>query len=371
MLESPLFEYSLVYTRAEGKVSSRKSMDPSTLVLLTIVLVVAFDFSNGFHDASNMVATIVASRALTPAQSIGMISLFSFLGPILGGTAVADTMGGFVQLADLDSHAALVIIAAGLGGALVWNLLTWRWGIPSSSSHALVGGLCGAVGLGIGLDHIVWGFDALRAGHLVGICKITAALLFSPLLGFAVAFLLQRFMIRALAGATPRANRTLRRAQWATAASLAFSHGTNDAQKGMGILTLVLMTGGLLPDFEVPFWVIVVCASAITLGTLTGGWRIVRTLGFGIYRIRPLHGFDSQLASAAIVFAAGLTGGPVSTTHVVSSSIMGVGAAERPRAVRWGKAGEIVMTWIVTLPGAAIMGAAIFGIVQVLEHVIA
>jgi len=249
-----------------------------------------------------------------------------------------------------------------------WNLITWRWGIPSSSSHALVGSLCGAVGVGVGLDHVVWGFGSISTGHLVGVSKIGAALLLSPLLGFGIGFLVQRLMLRALARATPRANRSLRRGQWATAAALAFSHGTNDAQKGMGILTLVLWTGGVLPGFAVPLWVVALCASAITLGTLTGGWRIVRTLGFGIYRIRPLHGFDSQLASAGIVLGAGLLGGPVSTTHVVSSTIMGIGAAERPRSVRWGKAREIVLTWAVTLPGAAILGAALYGAVLLMRR---
>lgn len=343
-------------------------MEPISLVILAVLLVVAFDFTNGFHDASNMVATIIASRALTPAQAILLISAFSFLGPLLGGTAVADTLGGFVHLEGLERTAALALILCGLGAAVLWNLLTWRWAIPSSSSHALVGGLCGAVGVGVGVDHVAWGFDALLAGRLVGVVKIGAALLLSPLLGFGAGFALQRFMLRALVRATPRANRHLRRGQWVTAAALAFSHGTNDAQKGMGILTLVLLTGGLLPGFAVPLWVVVLCASAITLGTLTGGWRIVRTLGFGIYRIRPLHGFDAQLASAGIVLGAGLLGGPVSTTHVVSSSIMGIGAAERPRSVRWGKAREIAATWVVTLPGAAVLGAALRGATALIDR---
>lgn len=344
-------------------------MEPVALVALAILLVVVFDFTNGFHDASNMVATIIAARALTPAQAILLISIFSFLGPILGGTAVANTIGGFVRLDDLERATALVVIVCGLGGAVIWNLLTWRWGIPSSSSHALVGGLCGAVGVGAGIDHVAWGFDALLAGHLVGVAKIGAALLISPVLGFGVGFILQRFMLRALARATPRANRYLRRGQWATAAALAFSHGTNDAQKGMGILTLVLVTGGVLPSFAVPLWGVMLCASAITFGTLIGGWRIVRTLGFGIYRIRPLHGFNSQLASAGIVLAASLFGGPVSTTHVVSSSIMGIGASERPRSVRWGKAREIAVTWIVTLPGSALLGATLRGTIALADRI--
>jgi PiT family inorganic phosphate transporter len=345
-------------------------MEPLALITLAVLLVVAFDFTNGFHDASNMVATIVASRALTPGQAILMISLFSFLGPLLGGTAVADTIGGFVRLDDVDRATALALILSGLGGAVLWNLLTWRWALPSSSSHALVGSLCGAVVVGVGVDHVFWGFDDLAAGQLEGVAKIVVALLLSPFLGFAVGFALQRLMARLLARATPRANRPLRRAQWVTAAALAFAHGTNDAQKGMGILTLALVTGGLLPGFTVPLYVVLLCACSITLGTLTGGWRIVRTLGFGIYRIRALQGFDSQLASAGIVMGAGLLGGPVSTTHVVSSSIMGIGAAERPRSVRWGKAREIATTWIVTLPGAAVLGAGLRGASIALEHLL-
>jgi PiT family inorganic phosphate transporter len=345
-------------------------MESLALVVLAVLLVAVFDFTNGFHDASNMVATIVASRALTPGQAILMISLFSFLGPLLGGTAVADTIGGFVQLEDVERATALALILSGLGGAVLWNLLTWWWAVPSSSSHALVGSLCGAVGVSAGVDHVLWGVEAIQVGRLEGVAKIVAALLLSPLLGFAVGFALQRLMLRLLARATPRANRQLRRAQWATAAALAFAHGTNDAQKGMGVLTLALVTGGVLPSLAVPLYVVLLCASAITLGTLAGGWRIVRTLGFGIYRIRPLHGFDAQLSSAGIVLGAAVFGGPVSTTHVVSSSIMGIGAAERPRSVRWGKAREIAATWLVTLPGAALLGAGLRGAGVIAERVL-
>lgn len=334
-------------------------MEPIALVVLAVALVVLFDFTNGFNDASNMVATIVASRALTPAQAIGLIAVFGLLGPLLGGTAVANTIAGVVELGGLGREAALGVILCGLGGAILWNLSTWRFGMPSSSSHALVGALCGAAVTTADAAPVQWGGAALLQGQLAGVAKIAAALLISPLLGFAAGFALQRFMLRLLARATPRANGPLRRGQWLTAAALAFSHGTNDAQKGMGVLTLVLVTGGVLPRFEVPLWGVLLCAASITLGTLSGGWRIVRTLGFGIYRIRPLHGFDAQLASSAIVLGAGLLGGPVSTTHVVSSSIMGIGAAERPRAVRWGTAREIVLTWLVTLPGAAVLGAGL------------
>jgi PiT family inorganic phosphate transporter len=325
-----------------------------------IALLVLFDFTNGFHDTANMVASVVACQAMTPGQAILLISVFTFLGPLLGGTAVADTVGGFVILDDLTPFSAVSALLSGAVGAIVLNLITWWRGLPSSSSHALVGGLSGAVLVSAGSDHVLWGWQALiMHGHWTGLTKILATLLFSPLLGFAVGLLLHCFMRMVLRRAHPSVNQPLRRLQWFGAAWLAFSHGANDAQKTMGVVTLVLVISGVLPHFAVPFWVIILCATAITLGTASGGWRIIRTVGFGIYRLRPLHAFDSQLASAAVISAAALMGGPVSTTHVVSSSIMGVGAAERARGVRWGKALEILFTWFVTLPASALL-AAIF-----------
>lgn len=337
------------------------------IVFVCAAAVVFFDFTNGFHDASNMVATLVASRALSPLQAIGMITVFGFIGPFVGGTAVADTVGGFVTLGDLAPTQGLTVVLAGLLGAIAWNLLTWHWGIPSSSSHALVGALCGAVLISIGPAHVLWGTAELRHGHIVGVTKIVAALLLSPLLGMFVGFLLQRVLRVLMARATWRANRVLKRAQWITSAGIAFAHGTNDAQKGMGILTLVLVTGGALERFVVPGWVIVLCASSIAVGTMVGGWRIVKTLGFGIYRIRPIHAMNSQLASAGVILGTGLAGGPVSTTHVVTASILGVGAAEHPRAVRWRKAREILVTWLVTIPGAGLLGAAAHGLIALLR----
>jgi len=337
------------------------------LVVLGVAAVVVFDFTNGFHDASNMVATLVASRALSPAQSILMITTFGFIAPFVGGTAVADTVGGFVSVDGLDPQMGMAIILCGLAGAIGWNVLTWRWGIPSSSSHALVGALCGAVIVSIGPGHVLWGGAALSHGQFLGVTKIIAALLLSPVLGMLAGFFFQRMLRLLMARATWHANRGLRRAQWITSAALAFAHGTNDAQKGMGILTLILMTGGAIDRFVVPAWVILLCASSMALGTMVGGWRIVKTLGFGIYRIRPIHAFNAQVASAGVILGAGLLGGPVSTTHVVTASVLGVGAAERPRSVRWGKAREIAMTWLVTLPGAAMLGAVAYGLFAVVR----
>jgi PiT family inorganic phosphate transporter len=326
------------------------------MLVLGAFLVFIFDFTNGFHDASNMVATMIASRAITPLRSVLVVGLFGFLGPLLGGTAVADTIGGVVVVDGLSEGAAFLVVLSGLGGAIVWNLLTFWKGLPSSSSHALVGSLVGAMWVSEGAQRVDWGLDALADGELTGVTKILVALLLSPILGFGLGWALQRVVRRLLARAHPRVNRWLRRGQWLTASALAFAHGTNDAQKGMGILTLLLVVAGSLGRFEVPTWVMLLSATGLLLGTLFGGWRIIATVGFGIYRLRPLHGLDAQLASAAIVLGAGEMGGPVSTTHVVTTSVMGVGAAERPRAVKWGRALDIGLTWIVTLPGAALLG---------------
>ena len=331
------------------------------IAVATVAAVLVFDYTNGFHDAANIIATVIASRAMTPAQSVLVVGLFEFLGPLLGGTAVANTIGGFVDLDALPGSAAIAVVLSGLLGAIAWNLLTWWRGIPSSSSHALVGGLVGAVVVSAGLEHVVWGLRELATqGRVTGVTLVLLGLVLSPLLGFWAAFGIHRVMQRLLAGARPIVNRDLRRAQFLTAAWLAFSHGANDGQKSMGILTLVLVLGGFLPSFEVPFWVVLACSAAITLGILSGGWRIVRTLGFAIYKVRPLHALDSQLTSAGVIFAASLLGAPTSTTHVVATSIMGIGYAERPKAVRWSKAGEIATTWAVTIPGSALLGAGVY-----------
>ena len=299
------------------------------LAIATIVVVLLFDYTNGFHDASNIVATVIASRAMTPIQAVVVVAFFEFLGPLLVGTAVANTIGSFIDVSGLASVDSLIIIMAGITGAIAWNLGTWWIGIPSSSSHALVGGLVGPVLVSAGPSNVVWGFQELFFhGHLTGVTKVLLALILSPLIGFWVGFVLHRISGLLLRGSRPSLNRKLRLGQFPTTAWLAFSHGANDAQKSMGIITLVLVTGGFIGEFEVQFWTILACSTAITLGILTGGWRIVRTVGFGIYKVRPLHALNTQLTSAGVIFAASLVGAPVSTTHVVSSSIMGIGASE-------------------------------------------
>ncbi len=337
------------------------------LMVVGVLIVLAYDYTNGLQDAANMLATIVASRATTPIQAAILVSSFTFLGPVLGGTAVANTIGNFVDVTDLEKVASLTIVLSGLIGAIVWNLMTWWFGLPASSSQALVGGLVGAVVVAAGPSHVVWGFAAVSNGQLTGVAKVVGALLISPVLGFFGGWVIHRMMRRALRRTRPSANRVLRWLQWLTTAALAFSHGTNDAQKGMGIIAMLLVLGGVNAEFYVPLWVILASATAITLGTLAGGWRIVRTLGFGIYKVRPIHALDTQLTSAGVIIAASAIGGPVSTTQVVSTAIMGIGASERPKSVRWGTATEIVGTWFITMPGAAAVSIGIYGLLRLLS----
>lgn len=363
-LRAPILRLPAAYNAAIN-LGSESALDLLfVLAAVTVVIVLAFDFTNGFHDAANIVATVIASRAMTPAQAVMVVALFEFLGPLLGGTAVANTIGGFVALEGVPPLLSLSILLCGLVGAIAWNLLTWYFGIPSSSSHALVGGLVGAVVVAVGAGHVAWGFGELLQGRLVGVVKVVAALLLSPLAGFWIGYAMHRLLTGILRAAGRAANSRLRAAQFLTAAGLAFSHGANDAQKSMGILTLVLLLGGFIPEFSVPFWVMLACASAMTLGIMSGGWRIVRTLGFAIYRVRPIHALGSQLTSASVVLGAALGGAPVSTTHVVATSIMGIGASERPRAVRWAKAKDIAITWLVTMPGAALAAIQCYALVN-------
>lgn len=342
-------------------------MDAVTLLIVFAVgIVVLFDFTNGFHDASNMIAPVIASRAMTPLQSVVIVGGFTFLGPMFGGTAVANTIGKFVTLDDLPETLSLLVVICGILAATAWNLLTWWRGLPSSSSHALVGGMCGAVVVSAGPEQVVWGLGGLAHGEFTGVTKVLLALILSPIVGFWVGFVLQRLSLFLLRAASPMVNRELRGAQWITTAGLAFSHGANDAQKSMGILTLCLLLAGEIETFQVPTWVVLICALAITLGSVLGGWKIVRTLAFSIYKIRPLHALNAQLTSGSVVFFASLMGAPVSTTHVVSSSIMGVGASERPKAVRWAKAREIGMTWLITIPGAGLLAMLGYPLIRIL-----
>jgi PiT family inorganic phosphate transporter len=323
------------------------------LITSTILIVVLtgvallFDFLNGLHDSSNVVATMISSRALPPRVALLMSAVAHFSAPFLFGVAVAKTIGHDVVAT--DAVTSPVILAAVIS-AIVWNVITWWLGIPSSSSHALIGGLLGAVAVSFGLRHI----------HLSGLGKVFIALFVSPLLGLAMGYVTMKGVLFLARGASPRASTLFRRLQWLTSLGLALSHGTNDAQKTMGIITMGLVATGYLSRFEVPGWVILMSATAIALGTALGGWRIIRTLGAKFYKIRPIHGFTSQLTSAAVIMGAALLGGPVSTTQVVSSSILGVGSAERLSKVRWGVAGNIAVAWLVTIPASGAMAALLY-----------
>ncbi len=328
---------------------------PTAIVVAAVVLLaIGFDLTNGFHDSSNSVAAPVATGAMRPGQAVAVAAVFNLLGPIIAGTAVADTVGGLVQVGTGD---ILGILVAALLAAVAWNLLTWRFGLPSSSSHALVGGLVGASIVVGGAAAVRWG--GLDGWRPVGVMGVLAALAISPLLGALAGWAAERSARRALRRAHRRVTRPILRGEWLTSAALAFSHGTNDAQKTMGVITLALVAAGALPSFEVPLWVKVVCAGAMTFGTALGGWRIVRTVGRGIYRIRPLEGLASQASSSLVIGGAAALGAPVSTTHVVASSVVGVGTARRRRHVRWRVVREILLAWVVTLPACAAIAAGV------------
>lgn len=319
----------------------------SILIVILVGTALIFDFLNGFHDSSNIVATMISSRAMRPRVALLMSAVAHLSAPFLFGVAVAKTIGHDVVAG--EAVTIPVILAASLS-AIVWNIITWWLGIPSSSSHALVGGLVGAVGIGFGLQSI----------QLGGLSKVLIALFVSPLLGLTVGYVIMKLVLFLARSASPRIGKLFKRLQWFTSLGLALSHGTNDAQKTMGIITMGLVATGYLPSFEVPWWVILMSATAIALGTASGGWRLIRTLGGKFYKIRPIHGFTSQLSSAAVIMGAALLGGPVSTTQVVSCSIMGAGSAERLNKVRWGVAGNIAIAWVVTIPASAVMAALLY-----------
>ena len=321
------------------------------ILIVVIVLGLGFDLLNGIHDSSNIVATMISSRAFSPRVALGVTAVAEFSGPFIFGVAVATTIGSDVVSAKAIT---VVVILAALVGAILWDLLTWYLGFPSSSSHALIGGIIGAVVMGSGWKVIQW----------QGLIKILLTLLTSPFIGFIIGWLLLKIVVILSWKASPRINGFFKHSQIVTGIALALAHGANDAQKTMGIITLALLTAGYLKVFAVPLWVVAICALMIALGTSIGGWRLIRTLGGKFYKIRPINGFTSQLASSIVILGASLIGGPVSTTQVVSSSIMGVGAAERANKVRWGVAEEIAAAWLLTIPLTAFLAAGIYWLLR-------
>ena len=321
------------------------------LILTVIVLALLFDFINGFHDTANAIATSVTTRASKPAHAIIMAAVLNFLGAIYS-TGVAKTIGGdIVASAEMvDEH----IIIAALMGSIIWNLFTWYVAMPSSSSHALVGGIIGAVLVSTGSTGL----------NFIGIGKIVLSLIASPLLAIFSGFIVMTVLFLLFGQFAPSAlNGRFKKMQILSAAAMAFSHGSNDAQKSMGIITLALLSGGYLSSFEVPDYVKFLCAAAMACGTALGGWRIIRTIGGKIFKLEPISGFAADLNSSIVIFSATLLHLPVSTTHVVSGSIMGVGTAKRIRAVRWGVAQQMLVAWVLTIPCTAVMGALAYQIV--------
>jgi PiT family inorganic phosphate transporter len=312
------------------------------LLVIVLLLSVGFDYINGFHDTANAIATSVSTRALRPSHAILMSAAANFLGA-LTGTAVAKTIASGIATTPTGDDGQIVVAAA-LVGAITWNLITWRLGIPSSSSHALIGGL-------IGSSIAASGLASLNGPGIFD--KVLFPLVASPVLGVLLGFGLMILLLNVFKRAHPkRINDRFRRLQLISAAYMAFSHGSNDAQKTMGIITLALVAGGILAEPVVPLWVILLAATAISLGTAAGGWRIIKTMGQRVVKLDPVHGFAAETTAATIIIGASHFGMPVSTTHVISSAIIGVGASDRFSAVRWGVAGNILIAWVLTIPAS-------------------
>lgn len=321
------------------------------LLVGLIAVALLFDFLNGLHDAANSIATIVSTRVLRPQYAVLWAAFFNFIAFLFFGLHVAQTLGtGIIDAGIVDPS----VIFSALMGAIVWNVVTWIFGIPSSSSHALVGGLLGAGLAKVGLSAVVWS----------GVLKTAAAIVLSPLIGFLLALLLVLIVTWICRRATPfGVDRTFRILQFASASLYSLGHGGNDAQKTMGIIALLLYSQGYLgTEFHVPLWVVLSCHGAIALGTLSGGWRIVHTMGSRITRLNPMQGFCAETGGAITLFAATFAGVPVSTTHTITGAIVGVGAARRTSAVRWGVASNIVVAWVLTLPAAGLVSAATYAL---------
>jgi PiT family inorganic phosphate transporter len=317
-----------------------------TLVVFIVFIALVFDFINGFHDAANSIATVVSTRVLTPLQAVVWAAFFNFAAAFGFGVSVATTVGkGVVDAAVVDEW----VILAGLTGAIVWDLVTWYWGLPTSSSHALIGGFAGAAIVKAGVGALI----------APGLIKIGVFMILAPLFGMVIGFLMMLVTMLAFRNQTPgRVDKVFRRGQLVSAAAYSLGHGTNDAQKTMGIIAVLLFsTGHLGKEFYVPFWVVMAAHAALGLGTLSGGWRIVKTMGMRITKLRPVGGFCAETAGAMMLIGTAIGGIPVSTTHTITGSIMGVGAMQRFSAVRWGVAGRIVWAWVLTIPASAAVAA--------------
>ncbi len=318
------------------------------LLLTIIAFALVFDYTNGFHDTANAIATAVSTHALSPRVAVLMAAVLNMAGALVS-TAVATTVGEGIVDTDLVT---LPVVLAALVGAVVWNFVTWYFGLPSSSSHALFGGLIGAMLAAVGASGVEWGGV---------INKVIVPMVGSPVLGFVAAWLAMSALFWLLRRHPPAlVNRRFRTLQWFSTGFIAFSHGGNDAQKTMGIITLALFASGEIPTFSVPLWVKLACALAMAAGTYSGGWRIIRTMGSRVLKMDPAHAFAAQTSAASVIQVATHLGFPVSTTHTITAAIMGVGSTRRLSAVRWGVAGDIVSAWVLTLPAAGAVGAAVY-----------
>lgn len=333
-------------------------METLTLSFIFVVLVVGiYDFTNGFHDAADMVATAIASRAMQPAMAIAIVSVFTFIAPFTVGLAVADTVGTFINISAASQSVGENIVIAALLAAVSYNLITWKLGFPSSSSNSLAGGLVGAGLYAIGTGEIHWGWHALHQGQLSGVMKVIAGLLVSPVLGFMIGFILMKIILLVFRHFRQRINVLFINSQYVSVAWLGFSHGANDAQKGMAIIGMMILADESGKGvFHVPDWAIIWCTSAITLGTLFGGWSIIKTLGFGLFKVKTTHSVADQLGSALVNTIATSIGAPTSTSQVVTATLLGNGAAEKPGHVKWRTAAGIVSGWWLNLPVSIFLG---------------
>jgi len=321
------------------------------LLILVVVLALVFDYVNGFHDTANAIATSVATKALSPRIAITLAAGLNFLGA-LSGTAVAKTIGSSIIKPGMVDEKVLIMA---LLGAIAWNLVTWYFGIPSSSSHALIGGLTGASLAMFGMHSVNW----------PGLGVIVLFLVLSTVVSLVVGSVVMTILSKVFEGVSQnRLNRGFRRLQVLSACMMSFSHGSNDAQKSMGIITMALLSSGYISTFDVPLWVMLACAAAMGLGTAAGGWRIITTLGSKIFRIEPINGFAADFSSSIVIYSASLLGYPVSTTHVVSSSIIGVGCAKQIKAVRWETARQLVTAWLITIPSTAILSLVFYKVLS-------
>lgn len=323
------------------------------LLIAVIIVALAFEFINGFHDCANAIATVVSTKVLSPKQAVLFGASLEFIGA-LTGTHVAKTIGSGIVNADMIT---LTVIFCALLAAVLWNLLTWWLGLPSSSSHALIGGLLGATIVKAGIDAV----------HMTTLMeKVIIPMFSSPILGFCAGFLLMLFLIRLLYKANPQVvNKKFRKLQLVSSGLMALSHGSNDAQKTMGIITLALLAGGVLHksptgDFEIPIYVILICALTMAAGTMNGGWKIIKTMGHKIIKLKPIHGFAAETSAAGLILTASHFGIPLSTTHVISTAIMGVGSTLHAHAVKWRVVGNIVVAWVLTIPACMILSSIIY-----------